>query len=193
MLFKNKICSEQGSVLVESVLLLPVILLVFMAAAQFAHIFYARQIVEYASYSGARAGRLGSAETIQTNAYNSARQICSLIALTAPAGFAGENLTLPWLGEIAGSQNLDDKLTVTCTENPGESVTCTVQMDFPLVVPVVREFIAGVLRFSDLDADQMLTAGTQKPAFVVYHSGDGFPHLRFTRSAVVAKNFQVAD
>ena len=193
MFLKNKICSEQGSVLVESVLLLPVVLLVFMAAAQFAHIFYARQIVEYASYSGARAGRLGSADTIQTNAYNAARQICSLIALTAPAGSAVENVTLPWLGEVAGSQNLDEKLSVSCTEQPGESVTCTVQMDFPLVVPVVREFIAGVLRFSDINSSSLLAAGTTKPDFVVYHAGDGFPHLRFTRSAVVAKNFQVAD
>ena len=193
MFCNKKICSEQGSVLVESVLLLPVVLLVFMAAAQFAHIFYARQIVEYASYSGARAGRLGSADTIQTNAYNAARQICSLIALTAPAGSAGENLTLPWLGGIAGSQNLDEKLSVTCTEQPGESVTCTVQMDFPLVVPVVREFIAGVLRFTNINESTLIAPGTQKPDFIVYHADDGFPHLRFTRSAAVAKNYQVTD
>lgn len=193
MFWKDKICSEQGSVLVESVLLLPVVLLVFMAAAQFAHIFYARQIVEYASYSGARAGRLGSGDTIQTNAYNAARQICSLLALTAPAASGGENITLPWLGEVAGSQNLDEKLSVNCTEQPGESVTCTVQMDFPLVVPVVREFIAGMLHFTSVNDGKLLAAGTSKPDFIVYHANDGFPHLRFIRSAVVAKNFQVAD
>ena len=179
--------------LLESVLLLPVVLLVFMAAAQCAHILYARQIVEYASYSGARAGRLGSADTIQTNAYNAARQICSLIALTAPAGSAGENLTLPWLGEIAGSQNLDEKLSVTCTEQPGESVTCTVQMDFPLVVPFVREIIAGVLRFTAVNEGNLLVAGTQKPEYIVYYANDSFPHLRFTRRAVAAKNCQIAD
>ena len=193
MFLKDKICSEQGSVLVESVLLLPVVLLVFMAAAQFAHIFYARQIVEYASYSGARAGRLGSADTIQTNAYNAARQICSVIALTAPAGSAGDAVTLPWLGEVAGSQNLDEKLSVDCTEQPGESVTCTVQMDFPLVVPIVREFVAGLLRFTAAGDGRLLTGGAPRPDFIVYHANDGFPHLRFIRSAVVAKNFQVAD
>lgn len=193
MIFKGKIYGEQGSVLMESVLLLPVVLLVFMAAAQFSHILFARQIVEYAAYSGARAGRLGSADTILSNASNAAMQICSIISLTAPQGVASSPMSLPWLGEIAGSGSLKDKLSVECVETAGESVACTVQMDFPLVVPVVREFVAGLIRFTDVGEDAMLEEPAASPDYAVVLPGDTFPHIRIRRSAIAAKPWQCAD
>ena len=192
MFFTGKNHGEQGSVLMESVLLLPVVLLSFMAAAQFAHIYLARHMIEYAAYSGARAGRLGSAAVIQTNAYNAAQQICSILSLTA-AGASGEPLTLPWLGTIENSQSLADKLQVDCTEDPGKSVTCTVRMDFPLVVPVARDVIAGLIKFTGVGSKTLLALAEHPAPDTVLHTGDKFPHLRFKRSATVPRNYQIAD
>ena len=193
MFFTGKNYGEQGSVLMESILLLPVVLLSFMAAAQFAHIYFARYMIEYAAYSGARAGRLGSAASIQTNAYNAAGQVCSVLALTSAGTLAGDPLTLPWLGTIEGSQSLAEKLQVTCTEEPGKSITCTVRMDFPLVVPVVREVVAGLVRFTEVGSRKMLSRPEHPASDTVVYPGDSFPHLRFKRSATVPRNYRIAD
>ena len=192
MFFTGKNHGEQGSVLMESILFLPVVLLSFMAAAQFAHIYLARHMIEYAAYSGARAGRLGSAAAIQTNAYNAAQQICSILSLTA-AGASGEPLTLPWLGTIEGSQSLAEKLQVTCTEDPGKSVTCTVRMDFPLVVPVARDVIAGLIKFTGVGSKTLLALSEYPAPDTILYTGNPFPHLRFKRSVTVPRNYQIAD
>lgn len=192
MFFTGKNHGEQGSVLMESILFLPVVLLSFMAAAQFAHIYLARHMIEYAAYSGARAGRLGSAAVIQTNAYNAAQQICSILSLTA-AGASGEPLTLPWFGTIEGSQSLAEKLQVTCTEDPGKSITCTVRMDFPLVVPVAREVVAGLVRFTEVGSKKFLTLSEHPAPDTILYTGNPFPHLRFKRSVTVPRNYQIAD
>lgn len=193
MFFRGMKYGEQGSVLMESVLLMPVVLLVFMTAAQFAHIFFARQLVEYAACSGARAGRLGSADTIRSNAENAAVQICSVLSLTAPQGTLSEPVTLPWIGVVPGSQALLEKLRVECIETPGESVTCTVQMDFPLVVPVVREFVAGLVRITAIGEEIMLEKTAAQADYAVAYSGDSFPHIRIRRSAIAPKLWQCAD
>ena len=193
MFFTGKNYGEQGSVLMESILLLPVVLLSFMAAAQFAHIYFARYMIEYAAYSGARAGRLGSAAAIQTNAYNAAGQVCSILALTPAGTLAGDPLTLPWFGTIEGSQSLAEKLQVDCTEDPGKSITCTVRMDFPLVVPVVREVVAGLVRFTEVGSKKFLTLSEHPAPDTILYTGNPFPHLRFKRSVTVPRNYQIAD
>ena len=52
---KYNLKDDKGSVLMEAIICLPVLLLLSLGVAQFAHIWYCRTIVHYAAYCGARA------------------------------------------------------------------------------------------------------------------------------------------
>ena len=52
---KYNLKEDKGSVLMEAIICLPVLLLLSLGVAQFAHIWYCRTIVHYAAYSAARA------------------------------------------------------------------------------------------------------------------------------------------
>ena len=196
-----KNCS--GSIMMESVVLLPVVLLVLMAAVQFAHIFFARQITRYAAYSAARSGRVAlTPAAARENALKAARQACSMLALSAPAGNNGSPYALPWLGEVAGSQNLDEKISVNCSPegSPDGAFATEVVMNFPLVVPVVNSFLSGLLKFRDEVNPEpvggvtpdIIQDGTLR-SFARVSEGDIFPHITIKSRALLPANPQLAD
>ena len=191
--------NQQGSVMMESIVLLPVVLLVLMATVQFAHIFFARQITRYAAYSAARSARVAYTPSVaENNARNSARQVCAMLSLTAPQGSTGVLYALPWLGEVAGSQNLDEKLSVSCSPEgtPDGAFAAEVMMDFPLVVPVINSFLSGLLKFRDEIApalyQDVIQEGTPR-SFARKYEGDIFPHITITSRALVPANPALAD
>lgn len=190
--------SAKGSVMMESVLMLPIMLIALMAAVQIAHIFFARHITEYAAFSAARSGRVALTPAVASeNALKAAKQACSILALTAPAGHSGALYALPWLGEVAGSQNLDNKLSVRCPLDsaPRGAFAAEVTMHFPLVVPVVNQFLSGILKFRDEVLPQSASAtspgileeGTPH-SYSRSYDGDVFPHITITRRALVPAN-----
>lgn len=196
--------NAEGSVMMESIIMLPVVLLALMAAVQFAHIFFARQITDYAAFSAARSGRFALSESVaQENALKSAKQICSIISLSAPQGASGVLFALPWLGEVAGSQALDSKLAVNCSpaNTPAGAFAAEVTMNFPLVVPLVNTFLSGVLKFREKVNPVFSTSSV---GFGRFHEGtphgfirtfdqDVFPHITITRRALVPANPTLAD
>lgn len=111
---------DGGSVLMETLICLPVLLLVALGTGQFAHIWYCRQIVQYAAFAGARAtlplsgspvnppvtggGRNMTEE--EAGALYAARRICALVSLTQAEG--AKEYTRDWLpeGKIGGSGGL---------------------------------------------------------------------------------------
>ena len=189
---------EKGSVMMESIILLPFVLIALMAAIQFAHIFFARQITEYAAFCAARAGRVGFSESIRNNAFNAAKQICSIISLSAPSGSTGVLYALPWLGEVPGSQALESKLAVNCSSDifSGQAFAAEVTMHFPLVVPVVNQFISGLFKFRDEVHPLAWQSPLQEGTFRSYSrtfENDIFPHIVITRKALVPANPALAD
>jgi hypothetical protein len=104
---------------------------------------------------------------------------------------------------VAGSQALDDKISVNCApENtPDSGSAAEVTMKFHLVVPVVNWFLSGVLKFRD---HVNPTFSTSKDGFKTIVEGslneyssrignDIFPHITITRRAVVPANPKLAD
>lgn len=79
----------------ESIICLPVLLLLSLGVAQFAHIWYCRAIVRYASFSAARAVLTAPAgeENERAAARSAAETVCAPIAFGDPA--AGEDFPLP--------------------------------------------------------------------------------------------------
>ena len=115
---RKKWKEDGGSVLMESVLLLPVFLLILMTSVQFAHIMFANYLTCYASYNAARSGSLArNPSDAEWNALRSATQVCSVLSLTASEGSTGTCYTLPWLGSVAGSEDLTKKVFNKCKKS----------------------------------------------------------------------------
>ena len=87
---------ERGSVLMEALICLPVLLLISLGVGQFAHIWLCRQVVQYAAFCGARAVLPAGTHAVQAGnvrmteeeaaALYAARRICALISFTQSAG-----------------------------------------------------------------------------------------------------------
>lgn len=196
---KHFIVCTRGGVMMESVIMMPIMLLALMAAVQFAHIIFARQVTGYAAYCAARSGRSAMSPSVASeNALNAAKQVCSIISLVPPANSTGAAYTLPWLGEAPGSQALDSKLSVTCPlgSAPAGAFAAEVTMHFPLVVPVVNSFLSGFLKFRDVitpDPKGMLREGTPHAFAKKFTDDDIFPHIIITRRALLPANPPLTD
>ena len=100
---------RRGSVLMETVIVMPIILLLIFMIIQFAHVWIARQMVVYAAYCGARSLLVISPddtdptpqEAVQTAAQIALSWIC---LADGGANATGETrLDIPGWGEIPGS------------------------------------------------------------------------------------------
>jgi len=191
---------EQGSVMLETVFMLPVILTLIMGIGQFAHILLARQVVTYAAYASARAAlpmsdqKIGGAQSeAEFAALQAAKQICAPITLGGEESSGAKQLRLPWVGEITGSEAVGKKLRVSLAHSPNQFESVTVEMDFPLVFPVAGNLIGGLANLLTLTGE----AESGEPEGITwshrYESGFFFPHIMLRETAVAAKPFTVVN
>ena len=150
--FKN----DKGSVLMESVICLPVLLLLSLAAAQFAHLWYCRTIVHYAAFSAARAAVTAPRNQENAQARRAAEIVCAPIAFTNPLGgvdFGLPGITpprkdfqdpIPGSGAVNGGDTTILRVAVATTSlhNVKAEVQFGVPLLFPLAGPVIGRAIA---------------------------------------------------
>lgn len=99
----------KGSVLMETVIVMPIILLLIFMVIQFAHVWIARQMVVYAAYCGARSLLVIAPndtdptprEAVQTAAEIALSWIC--LADGGPSAAGERQLDVPGWGKIPGS------------------------------------------------------------------------------------------
>ena len=154
---------ERGSILMEAVICLPVLLLVSLGVAQFAHIWLCRTMVQYAAYCGARAtltAPYGDDNELRW-ARNAAEVACAPIAFINEASDAYPDFALPGIvpfnreidSEISGSGSVRNAAILEVTLAPrdengekipldpqwhrGVEVTMAVPLLFPLAGPVI--------------------------------------------------------
>ncbi|NLF92940.1 MAG: pilus assembly protein, partial [Oligosphaeraceae bacterium] len=73
--------SDSGTVLLETVLVMPILLSFFIGTWQMALLWQARQVVAYAAYAAARAGMVETAGTAAAAAEAAAEQVCTLVGM----------------------------------------------------------------------------------------------------------------
>ena len=102
---KYNLKDDKGSVLMEAIICLPVLLLLSLGVAQFAHIWYCRTIVHYAAYCGARAVLTAPAGKNKelTAARSAVEIVCAPIAFMNPTG--GTDFSLPGITPPAPGEN----------------------------------------------------------------------------------------
>mgnify|MGYP000934645556 CR=1 FL=1 len=182
--------SSAGSVMLEFVLAFPVILTLILACMQFAHMWMARQVVQYAAFCDARAALVceNDISRYQSAGQQAAEQVCAWIVLGKNAG--EQDKKVPGWGAIPGSGAVKRKTSVRVEQVGRWNVKATVAHDFALVFPLVGPMIgwgtdpwARSQRYLEQHADATGNIG----------AGDmvKWPHVRFTETAVLTKPYVI--
>lgn len=155
--------NNHGSVLMECVLVLPLLLLLILGIAQFSHIWVAKLMTGYAAYSATRAAivynpadyRMPGADFF---ADKGPLHQAACIAL-AKLGYDSENVPavdIPGWGPVGGSGNIYHQVRISgrdlaesadLADLPEDkqiqipAIEVTVSFDFPLLVPYVGRII----------------------------------------------------
>jgi len=132
-----------GSILMEAVIVLPVLLMLIFAVLQSANVMMVQQLVEYAAYCGARATLTCRAGQAPHHAKEAAKRVLAPVSLskeddgsrTGPHDYSG------W-GRLWGTKDLDDQVEVELSPSPMMTassvhyVGCKVKFDYPLLIPI---------------------------------------------------------
>jgi Flp pilus assembly protein TadG len=175
-----------GSVMLEFVLAFPLILVLLLACMQFAHMWMARQVVQYAAFAAARATLVCTQAEYQQAAQQAAEQVCAWISIGVTAG--EKDKRVPGWGRIPGSGGVARKTRVRIETVGRWNVRATVEHDFALVFPLVGPIIGwGV---SPWDRTR---AYAEQHADMTGNVGDTetvrYPHVRFTEKIVMTKPY----
>lgn len=133
----------KGSILMEAVMVLPVLVMVIFAVFQFANVLMVQQLVEYAAYCGARATLTCNALQASTQAKEAALRVLAPVSLSKEddKGDTGPHVYPGW-GKLKGTKELSDQVDVDLSPSPllaadaMKYVGCKVTFRYPLLVPV---------------------------------------------------------
>lgn len=134
---------KRGSILAETVLVMPLLMLLIFGVIQFALIWTAKQMTAYAAFCATRAIMVVPNNEKQDAANNAAKVALSWIAL-ADKDHRAKQVSIPGWGRVPGSGSLDarllthkNKLGVEILENGEENPVAAVRVSFrfPLMIP----------------------------------------------------------
>ena len=210
---KYNLKDDKGSVLMEAIICLPVLLLLSLGVAQFAHIWYCRTIVHYAAYSAARAtltapaddnGEQNKSKEL-TEAQAAAEIICRAITFTSLT----DDLENPGVGKIGGSGNVKNKCKVSILDSYYDRASeeekklsqwqrgVEVEMNVPLLFPYAGQIIGACMKMwsdnGDLDIQKTNPSAEKLDEVITHNSnivGDFFfPHIILRERAYISKPF----
>ena len=132
--------SRHAQVLVEYALVFPLQLLFTLAIIQLAHLFVAKEVIEYGAFCGARAALVADLPGHDRNREATEAAIIPITKITGTSGYGpGETMTIPGWGPLHNSLAAESKTRVTVAldaESSQDVMDCDVEHDFELQVPV---------------------------------------------------------
>lgn len=123
---------DGGQALVEYAIVFPIQLMLTLAVIQLAHVFVAKQVLEYAAFCGARAALVGESPT------TAACIPISSIAGTSGASFS-DSISIPGWGTLPRSGAAEQKTIVNVqaiTQSGSPAIRCDIEHDYELRVPI---------------------------------------------------------
>lgn len=189
----------------EAIICLPVLLLLSLGVAQFAHIWYCRTIVHYAAYSGARAVLTApSGENNELTAARSAVEtVCAPVAFMNPT--SEDDFSLPGIGSgntiqgsgavgfqqggNSGSVNNILNVSVTSTDPDQWHRRVDVTMKIPLIFPFAGQIIGQMMSLWYEDAEFDISAETPDGVTVQLFSGEWTSRICLRERAYIVKPF----
>ena len=205
---KYNLKNDNGSVLMEAIICLPVLLLLSLGVAQFAHIWYCRTVVHYAAYCGARAvltAPNGAANEL-TAARSAAEIVCAPIAfmnpttsndfslpgITPPA--PGSNNSIQGSGAVrfqqGNSSNSANNVLQVSVSTPATWHRCVdVTMKIPLLVPFSGPVIGQLMSLWNDDAEFDIAPDTPDGTVIQQFSGEWTSRICLREKAYIVKPF----
>lgn len=174
---------ENGSMLMEAVAVLPLLVALVFGALQMAHIHIARQIVSYAAYAAARATLPLAAEDEEDAAREAAQRVLCWLVAVPDSTHNGVLMPDP------DSRAVKDRiLKLKVTQNDW-SRELELKFAFPLVMPLAAQIIAR--RFNPVD----FTSSEPGSHISTDTFGDAFegPHLIFHERISLPKPYIVKE
>jgi len=137
---------ERGQAIVEYALVFPIQLMLTLGVIQLAHIFVAKQVLEYGAYCGARSLIIDTGSDKERNARTAA--IIPISKITGVSGVDTANdIELPGWGTLPKSGAASAKTNTTFqpyTDAGTTIVRCEIEHNYELSVPVGNLVAAGI-------------------------------------------------
>ncbi len=148
--------ARRGSVLMEFVLSMPLMITLIFLVVQFAQIWTVRQVVAYSAFCATRS-MLSAAPSEWSSAkpksmrcdHRAAARALAWVNIYSPAG-GGKRV--PGWGTVPQSASVDDRVEVESSHSAGEYATSKVTFKFPLLVPVAGQMISYLAKNRAEDA-----------------------------------------
>ena len=175
--------NESGSMLMETVIAMPLLLALTFGALQIAHIHVARQVASYAAYAAARAALPLPESKIEEAGRKAALRVLAWLA-AAPDGFR-EGVLMP----DPDSKPVKDRLLEFKVSEENWRCDAELKFAFPLVIPFAAQIIGYKLDPAAFTREEPGShISTEK-------FGDEFtgPHLILHERMSLAKPYKVKE
>ena len=173
------VTERTGSILMETVLVMPLFLAMVMGALQFAHIYIGKQIVNYAAFSAARSTLSAKAGDEQTKAEEAAKRVLSWLILSPKKENNG--VLMP---DYSGSDMKSHLLGVKVETKEKWLKAVEVRFAFPLEFPLAAQIIRWGMNLPGYEFEKKHSVGIDLKL-----AGVTTPHLVLTERCVLPKPY----
>ena len=197
---KYNLKEDKGSVLMEAIICLPVLLLLSLGVAQFAHIWYCRTIVHYAAFSAARTAVTAPSGRETEQARRAAEIVCAPIVFSNPLN--GTDFALPGITPSAPDSTFQDPipgsgsianndqriLRVSVTETSLHNVRANVEFGVPLLFPLAGPVIGKTMKLFNGGSYSPSAGDGPGGIYQLVAAGD-YPRIILKEQVYMAKPF----
>ena len=173
------VTERTGSILMETVLVMPLFLAMVMGALQFAHIYIGKQIVNYAAFSAARSTLSAKAGDEQTKAEEAAKRVLSWLILSPKKESNG--VLMP---DYSGSDMKSHLLGVKVETKEKWLKAVEVRFAFPLEFPLAAQIIRWGMNLPGYEFEKKHSVGIDLKL-----AGVTTPHLVLTERCILPKPY----
>ncbi len=178
---KKFLDNSAGSMLMETVLVMPLVLSLVFGALQFAHIYIARQVVNYAAFSAARATLSVPVGQEEENAMSAAKRILCWLLLSPDSMRDGAQMPNP------ESEEVSKRIELTLSRE-GWNQAVELRFAFPLVMPIAAQIIGYAMNIPAYDFTPEARGGHIGEMALV---GSDMPHIFLTERCALPKPYKI--
>ena len=190
---------QRGSILAETVLVMPLLFLLIFGIIQFALVWTAKQMTAYAAFCATRAILVVPPGEQQEYAKKAAEVALSWMCMAEKDGADGSRVDIPGWGKIPGSASSNDRIAVDIKRDGSSSPIAAVEVTFkyPLLIPgmALNKIIANKrTEIKDADVKPDFYGELHEAADGADTSIDGhWPWIKLTETCVLPMPYSTAN
>ena len=129
---------RRGSIMMEAVMVLPLLVMLIFAVLQFSAIVVAREMTEYAAYCACRAALTSNFGRRFDRGKDAACRVLAPLSLSTSGGGAAEYIYYPGWGKLGKAGDIANQVKVSydLVGTLADFVSCQVKFKYPLIMPI---------------------------------------------------------